>query len=241
MALTPEQLAEIRARVEAATPGPWEWEMADQQGSLLGLGTKGAALMEGAVLGCERCEACMETPPGELGENSTRRCCWPRPADAEFIAHARQDVPDLLADREDLQRQLAEVTARAERTEAKLASLQQAIESIKARAEATPIGAEDKAKGASTYNWLMYVYRLLLEPALRENGHTDREEMQRQLAVTQAEAERANLRAQLSDERLIELRRQIVIQRARILALRGELEKHVSVADVRKLLLSIDQ
>lgn len=83
--LSRERIEAIRARAAAATPYPWEWEAAD--GSMLALGTKGAALMEGNVLMCARCEACQE---------HNKPCMWPKKPDADFIAHARQDVPDLL-------------------------------------------------------------------------------------------------------------------------------------------------
>ena len=68
----------------------------------------------------------------------------------------------VIADREEL-------IARLQVAEAKAAKLRQAIESVKAQALATPVCAEDEVKGASVYNWLMYVYRLL-KPALEESG-----------------------------------------------------------------------
>lgn len=61
-----------------------------------------------------------------------------------------------------------ELIARLQVAEAKVAKLRQAIESVKAQADATPVGAEDEVKGQSVYNWLIYVYRLL-KPALEES------------------------------------------------------------------------
>ena len=68
--MTPERLAEIEARAEAATEGPWEaWDR--------GIGFEVHVNAE-----------CL---------NSEFRETF-RQADAEFIAAARTDVPDLLAE-----------------------------------------------------------------------------------------------------------------------------------------------
>ena len=77
--MTPERLAEIEARVEDATEGPWHaWDR--------GIGYElhlGAAAKCGQI----RCE----DVNGEFRETFKR-------ADAAFIAAARTDVPDLLAE-----------------------------------------------------------------------------------------------------------------------------------------------
>ena len=82
--LTPERLAEIKARAEKATPGPWTatYEESDQWTSITGAG-----LFDGG-----HWMVCPEvaTTEGEPGE------------DSDFIAHAREDVPDLLAEVERL-------------------------------------------------------------------------------------------------------------------------------------------
>jgi hypothetical protein len=73
--LSPEREAEIAARVEAATPGPWctdSWEI-----------YQGAEYVAGAEWIGETCRA------GEMDDSR---------ADAEFVAHARTDVPALLAE-----------------------------------------------------------------------------------------------------------------------------------------------
>lgn len=64
--MTPEQLAEIRARAEAATPGPWG-------------AVKWSALWE------------IRTPAVEPGVAFELDH-----ADAEFVSHARTDIPALL-------------------------------------------------------------------------------------------------------------------------------------------------
>ena len=79
-----DRIAEIRARLEAATPGPWEavkWEDYDH--------------MNGYV------ETWDVEGPDHDGDGNGQQ-------DAEFIAHARDDVPFLLAEIERLSTALAE-------------------------------------------------------------------------------------------------------------------------------------
>ena len=77
--MTPERLAEIEARAEAATEGPWHaW----------GRGI-GFELHLGAAAKCGQIRC--EDVNGEFRETFKR-------ADAAFIAAARTDVPDLLAE-----------------------------------------------------------------------------------------------------------------------------------------------
>jgi hypothetical protein len=94
MTLTPERLAQIREREQAATPGPWDsfphshiqegcrclscqvttgWELRHQ------LDCEEMPLREPGVIPADRCESSVFTFE-----------------DAEFAAHARTDVPDLL-------------------------------------------------------------------------------------------------------------------------------------------------
>lgn len=96
--MTEEQLDAIRARCEAASPGPWV-----------------ADLSEWCCLECtvEESNSCEESPDS-CGEGvcirgafiDTRAMiedddyCWYTDSDAKFIAHAREDIPALLADRE---------------------------------------------------------------------------------------------------------------------------------------------
>lgn len=76
--MTPEQIAEIRARAEATTPGPWR--------------ARDAEFFQHIILG--------PGPTDELGESrpqvvaATQNVGWR--SNAEFIAHARTDVPALL-------------------------------------------------------------------------------------------------------------------------------------------------
>ena len=96
--LDKKRLDEIRARTDAATPGLW-------------FSTQSQVIMSKGPL-CGICEV------GEFGVLTE----WDpnvesdRAADAEFIAHARQDIPDLLIDRDELIAELQKV--RLERDQA---------------------------------------------------------------------------------------------------------------------------
>lgn len=88
--LTPEQLAEIAARAEAATPGPWctdSWEI--YQGTEY---QPGLSMWIG------------ETCRGNTSPEQDR-------ADATFVAAARTDIPALLAEIHRLRNELAEEKA----------------------------------------------------------------------------------------------------------------------------------
>ena len=82
MSMTPERLQAIRARCEQATPGPWSWA----PGYVLVSARGDRILVLDYTYG-----------PRQLTE-----------ADAEFVAHAREDVPALL---EEVERLQAEVRA----------------------------------------------------------------------------------------------------------------------------------
>ena len=74
--MTPERLAEIRAREQAASPGPW-----------ISLGNH------------------LESGPGDyslMWSEDGAPCAIAKDADCYFITHARQDIPDLLAEVEAL-------------------------------------------------------------------------------------------------------------------------------------------
>jgi hypothetical protein len=73
-------LDDIRARAEAATEGPWEWDGND----IDQCGTRWGSVVENTV-------SCMSYCYGGSVEQEVK------PADREFIAHARQDIPRLLA------------------------------------------------------------------------------------------------------------------------------------------------
>lgn len=88
-ALSAERLAEIAARASIATEGPWRV-------------VEGHEIHQGAEFG-DFAVYVAQTDP-DCG-------CVQSVADAEFIAHAREDVPALLADNERLRARVAELEA----------------------------------------------------------------------------------------------------------------------------------
>lgn len=107
--LSAEQLAEIRARVEAATPGPWG-TYDDGTGRI----DIAAGLEEtGHGYTCRRSIAQTDDEPID---NDPAHVAWDSDADldqieadAAFIAHARTDVPALLAEVDRLTKRVAEL------------------------------------------------------------------------------------------------------------------------------------
>lgn len=89
--MTPERLAEIKSRAEAATPGPWEAELQEVEVDHDGT--------EYPYTGAWVPRAC----PWEDGDGYVHM----DDANAEFIANARQDIPDLLAEVERLREHVA--------------------------------------------------------------------------------------------------------------------------------------
>ena len=79
-----DRLAQIRARVEAATPGPWGWARVNHWSEWTDRSLAGVDLHPGGV---QRPHEVLRATPGNP----------PGPADAAFIAHARADIPALLA------------------------------------------------------------------------------------------------------------------------------------------------
>lgn len=111
--LTPEREQEIRARANAATPGPWG--IYDDETGLFDI----AADLEDTGHGyrCRRYVGQLEA--GQIDNDPTHKE-WTEEqdraqveADAEFVAHAREDVPALLAEVDRLRAELAEARARA--------------------------------------------------------------------------------------------------------------------------------
>jgi hypothetical protein len=82
------RIDEITKRREAATKGPWAWISDDPV--FLTLGKKGNE-QERHVLSAWRCQSCIK---------NDSNCLWPSKEDADFIAHARQDIPYLLSELE---------------------------------------------------------------------------------------------------------------------------------------------
>jgi len=77
-------LEAIKARAEAATPGPWDWTTPPR--------------------------AELQNPDG-VPIVRTATIGWADPPDAEFIARAREDIPLLVQALEDAHRRIAELEA----------------------------------------------------------------------------------------------------------------------------------
>lgn len=84
------RLEEIKARVEAATDGPWEWIGKDLETK----DYKGPSILE---FECETSFGLSGASPNLLAKES----------DKEFIVHAREDIPYLLDRIKDLEAKLA--------------------------------------------------------------------------------------------------------------------------------------
>ena len=89
--LTDAELAAIRARVDAASPAPWE-SFIEGRDHLAG---DDFIRIGGLDLAWHDMNVLHDTHPAP-------------PHDLDFIAHARQDIPRLLAEVERLRRKLAE-------------------------------------------------------------------------------------------------------------------------------------
>jgi BMFP domain-containing protein YqiC len=93
----PLDLEAIRKRVEAATPGPWEWVKR-------GLSMETYSLFAGEDLVNYHGLNLINTEEGEWD--------WNGEANRALLAHARQDIPDLLSRIEELESQLSTETSR---------------------------------------------------------------------------------------------------------------------------------
>lgn len=179
-AMTPERIAEIKARVEKATAGPWEAKPHDH-----------------TALGC-MCIGCTDPVVGWFVDHPDAGYCsdlvairagarelndFGKPLsscdagpllsyeDAEFAAEARRDVPDLLAEVERLANALAIKTEVAEGAQRVVESYAEQVERVsRDLAEALE---EIKSLHASTVPQVMY--DKLKE--LRDEAHAEVERM----------------------------------------------------------------
>ena len=92
--LTKADLTEIEARVNAATEGPWYWRNSDINVYLLG--ARSRAVMAFKRMGMQSAQPEFRDDDGLL-HGVQKRNIYDF-ADADFIAHARTDVADLLAE-----------------------------------------------------------------------------------------------------------------------------------------------
>lgn len=92
--LTDEQVEEIKKREKSATKGPWPPGVLSSHS--LRISEKGNHFVD------ERLHACGPGHSYEDDENTNELTI----ADTEFVANARQDIPSLLADRDEFKRRL---------------------------------------------------------------------------------------------------------------------------------------
>jgi hypothetical protein len=97
--LTADQLAEIQARAEAATPGPWNVEN---------------DYCDCSEYGCSHPPFPVAFGPFTSFENTTDRHHY----DADFAAHARTDVPALIAEVARLKQAAADALAQVRQVKA---------------------------------------------------------------------------------------------------------------------------
>lgn len=87
-----DRIAEIEARANAATQGPWTWDVDDA--SMISLLHDRTEELEhpDVILWCNRCPACVKhhTPDND------HLCGWPNDTNDKFIAHSREDIPYLI-------------------------------------------------------------------------------------------------------------------------------------------------
>jgi len=85
---------EIKAREEAATPGKWEWNTDRYRGGYSG------------ITGKDNAEVLFPNHCNDGDDGAAWFEDFPNDADRDFIAHAREDIPALLAENERLQKEL---------------------------------------------------------------------------------------------------------------------------------------
>jgi len=112
----------IKARCEAATPGPWTWHIG---GGHDWLGPEGgpAVLDDGSAAGEYQQVIAGDSPDGE------------------FIAHAREDIPMLVAEVERLRAEVIQLQA-----DRKLCFEEWSAEATQLQAEVTQLRAKQKAE-----------------------------------------------------------------------------------------------
>ena len=108
--LSKQECDEIRERADKATEGGWYWIFHDY--SAITLAIDGTDFFVKDILTVTRCKGCQEhdKEATELPQGPTKfRCGWPIKPDAEFIAHARTDIPALLDTIDELRTKLADL------------------------------------------------------------------------------------------------------------------------------------
>lgn len=89
--MQPEELDAIRARAEAATPGPWQQTADTPWGSKVILSESGEFYLGVNAHTAQPTDGWSPEARAQAVERGKNKC-----ADATFIAHAREDIPRLL-------------------------------------------------------------------------------------------------------------------------------------------------
>lgn len=176
-----ERIEAIQGRVDAATSGPWEAHHISERVSCVAGKTKLADVFS---------EAFKDTAGKE--------------ANAEFVAHAREDIPFLLDQRRDLKKELAEAEQRradlvASLNEAGAFLMRVQAELAEARERATAAEAERdewKALGADTPEALKTIMDLAIDTAV---GHNRRLKSERNQLRAELERERGSHAKQIAE------------------------------------------
>ena len=112
--MTPEWLAEIKGRCEAATPGPWVTrDSSRNRGDFAVPGGRFLADRPDDTIFSWSIQGGCPDDPGEgwsvLHADVAEGTIVPELADLDFVAHARRDLPELVAEVERLTAELNEL------------------------------------------------------------------------------------------------------------------------------------
>ena len=128
--MTDERILEIKARAEAATPGPWE------NGWSNGVTGPTAASFVDLDKKCGIVSKPKEVFAGEYYAGVICRTAVGRDADAQFIAYARTDIPDLLRHIATLTEQICKLEKDLDEADRDNIALTAALEAAEGRAKA---------------------------------------------------------------------------------------------------------
>jgi hypothetical protein len=123
--LSEQQLAEIETRANAATPGPWNWESR-------GVWTEHEDGPGGPVLDVPGPKDLASGTIGYVGDQYPRGINSPSES-MEFIAHARSDVPALVASNREANARVAELGEQLRHRDETIAQLREIIHNGAAR------------------------------------------------------------------------------------------------------------
>ncbi len=147
--MTPEELVAIRARVDAATGGPW-WQSGPPW---FDVGTYVLAFAADPHVG----DVVGDCGPDLADVREEQAPDGERDANTEFVAHARVDVPRLLDEVERSRADAARAHERAERAEASNVDLHARIERLGDRYVDLDQAARAflDAHGTRAYSWVL--------------------------------------------------------------------------------------